>query len=161
MQCRLAAPDALCGLQEGINTTLMLRCNDHSIIPVFLDPSKLPRCTGEADQEIAKASAADPTGRTFALGGDSDYFIFERCRYIHFRGLKVKTKQKKSWSLTHRQCRVSTPSRRFFSLEIHGIMTYVTHRKTSLGWISYLRMGALYIQWLYFCTATPEFLSFL
>lgn len=47
------------------------------------------RCSGEADQEVAKASAADDTGRTFAVGSDSDFFIFERCRYIHFDDLKV------------------------------------------------------------------------
>ncbi len=39
---------------------------------------------------MAKASAADETGRTFAVGSDSDFFIFERCRYIHFDDLKVR-----------------------------------------------------------------------
>ncbi|CAN0268681.1 unnamed protein product, partial [Hapterophycus canaliculatus] len=34
------------------------------------------RCSGEADQEIAKASAEDESGRTFALGSDSDFFVF-------------------------------------------------------------------------------------
>lgn len=49
------------------------------------------RCPGEADQEIARASAEDPTGRTFAVGSDSDYFMFERCRYVHFKDLQVRS----------------------------------------------------------------------
>lgn len=44
---------------------------------------------GEADQLVAKESAEDPTGRTFALGADSDYHVFRGCRYIHFDQLKV------------------------------------------------------------------------
>ena len=36
------------------------------------------------------ASAGDETGRTFAVGSDSDFFIFERCRYIHFDDLRVR-----------------------------------------------------------------------
>ena len=52
-------------------------------------PLAARRCSGEADQEVAKASADDDTGRTFAVGSDSDFFIFERCRYINFDDLKV------------------------------------------------------------------------
>ncbi|CAN0360276.1 unnamed protein product, partial [Ectocarpus sp. 13 AM-2016] len=48
---------------------------------------KIVECPGEADQEIAKASAEDETGRTFAVGSDSDFLIFERCRYVHFDDL--------------------------------------------------------------------------
>lgn len=33
-------------------------------------------CDGEADSEVAKASADDPSGMTFALACDSDYFIY-------------------------------------------------------------------------------------
>ena len=33
-------------------------------------------CIGEADLEVARASAADATGRTFCLGQDSDYCIY-------------------------------------------------------------------------------------
>ncbi|CAM9806042.1 unnamed protein product, partial [Pylaiella littoralis] len=50
---------------------------------------KIVECPGEADQELAKASAEDETGRTFAVGSDSDFFVFERCRYIHFDDLKL------------------------------------------------------------------------
>lgn len=47
-------------------------------------------CEGEADRDLARASANDPTGRTFVLGDDSDFFIFAGCRYIRFREVKVK-----------------------------------------------------------------------
>lgn len=57
----------------------------------LISPVKNPyRCRGEADQEVARASADDPTGRTFALGSDSDFFLFERCRYVRFDSLKVR-----------------------------------------------------------------------
>lgn len=46
-------------------------------------------CPGEADQELARASASDPTGRTFVFGKDSDYFVFEGCRYIQFNTIEV------------------------------------------------------------------------
>lgn len=47
------------------------------------------RCSGEADQHIALESASDKTGRTFTFGGDTDYHLFQGCRYILFNALKV------------------------------------------------------------------------
>lgn len=49
-------------------------------------------CNGEADQDLAKASAEDPDGRTFVLGGDSDFFFFSNCRYIRFGTLEVSVR---------------------------------------------------------------------
>lgn len=46
-------------------------------------------CPGEADQELARASASDPAGRTFVMGKDSDYHVFEGCRYIQFGSIEV------------------------------------------------------------------------
>lgn len=46
-------------------------------------------CEGEADQELARASADDPTGRTFVLSKDSDFLLFAGCRFVEFNTLRV------------------------------------------------------------------------
>ncbi|CAM9262064.1 unnamed protein product, partial [Phaeothamnion confervicola] len=46
-------------------------------------------CPGEADQELAKAAAADAAGNHFVLGGDSDFFLFKGCRFIPFETLQL------------------------------------------------------------------------
>lgn len=49
-------------------------------------------CEGEADQDLAKVSADDRTGRTFVLSKDTDFLLFAGCRFIEFNTLMVSWK---------------------------------------------------------------------
>lgn len=50
---------------------------------------ELVSCSGEADLQLARASAEDSTNRTFVLGTDNDFFFFSGCRYITLGSLEV------------------------------------------------------------------------
>lgn len=61
-------------------------------------------CSGEADLQLARASAEDPTNRTFVLGTDNDFFFFAGCRYITFGSLEVGVDVHAVWQEVMRRC---------------------------------------------------------
>jgi hypothetical protein len=69
----------------------------HDMSPVLpCGTLQIIQCEGEADSEVAKASANDVTGMTYTLGSDSDYLVYGcsnvrgrmgETKYLQFRQL--------------------------------------------------------------------------